>query len=142
MYKRQLLAVTVEGEGVGGNGTVNLHWLASSDPLSPIENVLTTGVGEVDDVAVLLEHVDLLNALEGLNVQLLKSGLELLVIGTGVADNLLDLTAGSTLATGESLVFEIYEEGFCRRIADPNPNPNAYCDRDRGIRRNETGISG
>jgi hypothetical protein len=55
----------------------------------------------VDDVAVLLEHVDLLNALDGLDVQLLKSGLQLLVIGTGVADNLLDLTAGSTLATGK-----------------------------------------
>lgn len=54
----------------------------------------------MDDVAVLLEHVDLLDALEGLNVQLLKSGLELLVVGTGVADDLLDLTAGSTLATG------------------------------------------
>jgi hypothetical protein len=55
----------------------------------------------VDDVSVLLEHVHLLNSLEGLNVQLLKSGLELLVIGTGVANNLLDLTAGSTLATGK-----------------------------------------
>ena len=60
--------------------------------------LLTTGVGEVDDVAVLLEHVDLLDALDGLDVQLLESGLELLVIGTGVADDLLDLAAGSALA--------------------------------------------
>jgi hypothetical protein len=65
---------------------------------------LTTGVGEVDNVAVLLEHVDLLNALDGLDVQLLESGLELLVIGTGVADDLLDLAAGSTLASVKLLV--------------------------------------
>lgn len=61
--------------------------------------LLTTGVGEVDDVAVLLEHVDLLNTLDGLDVQLLESGLELLVIGARVADDLLDLAAGGTLAT-------------------------------------------
>jgi hypothetical protein len=66
--------------------------------------LLTTGVGEVDDVAVLLEHVDLLDALDGLDVQLLESGLELLVIGAGVADDLLDLAAGSTLATVKLLV--------------------------------------
>lgn len=61
----------------------------------------------MDDVAVLLEHVDLLDALEGLDVQLLKGGLELLVVGTGVADNLLDLTAGSTLATEKSQYISI-----------------------------------
>jgi hypothetical protein len=66
--------------------------------------LLTTGVGEVDDVAVLLEHVDLLDALDGLDVQLLESGLELLVIGAGVADDLLDLAAGCTLATVKLLV--------------------------------------
>jgi len=60
---------------------------------------LTAGVGEVDDVAVLLEHVDLLNSLDGLDVHLLKGGLELLVIGTGVAVDLLDHAAGGTLAT-------------------------------------------
>jgi hypothetical protein len=65
---------------------------------------LTAGSCEVDDVAVLLEHVDLLNALDGLDVQLLESGLELLVIGAGVADDLLDLAAGSTLASVELLV--------------------------------------
>lgn len=53
----------------------------------------------MDDVAVLLEHVDLLDTLDGLDVQLLESGLELLVIGAGVADDLLDLAAGGTLAT-------------------------------------------
>lgn len=58
----------------------------------------------MDDVSVLLEHVDLLDALDGLDVQLLESGLELLVIGAGVADDLLDLAAGSTLATVKLLV--------------------------------------
>lgn len=67
-------------------------------------SLLTTGVGEVDDVAVLLEHVDLLNALDGLDVQLLEGGLELLVIGAGVADDLLDLAAGGTLASIKLLV--------------------------------------
>jgi hypothetical protein len=74
------------------------------EPGLEMELPLTTGVGEVDDVAVLLEHVDLLNALDGLDVQLLESGLELLVIGAGVADDLLDLAAGSTLASVELLV--------------------------------------
>ena len=74
------------------------------EPELEMELPLTTGVGEVDDVAVLLEHVDLLNALDGLDVQLLESGLELLVIGAGVADDLLDLAAGSTLASVELLV--------------------------------------
>lgn len=66
--------------------------------------LLTTGVGEVDDVSVLLEHVDLLDALDRLDVQLLEGGLKLLVIGAGVADDLLDLAARSTLATVELLV--------------------------------------
>lgn len=53
----------------------------------------------MDDVAVLLEHVDLLNSLDGLDVHLLKGGLELLVVGTGVAVDLLDDAAGGTLTT-------------------------------------------
>ena len=53
----------------------------------------------MDDVAVLLEHVDLLDGLDGLDVHLLEGGLELLVVGTGVLVHLLDLAAGSTLAS-------------------------------------------
>jgi hypothetical protein len=52
----------------------------------------------VDDVSVALEHVDLLNALDGLDVELLQRGLELLVVGTSGPVDLLDLPAGSTLA--------------------------------------------
>jgi hypothetical protein len=53
----------------------------------------------VDDVAILLEHVDLLNSLDGLDVQLLEGGLELLVVGISGAVDLLDLAAGSALAS-------------------------------------------
>jgi hypothetical protein len=52
----------------------------------------------VNDVAIALEHVDLLNRLDRLYVQLLKSGLELLVVGACALVDLLDLPAGGTLA--------------------------------------------
>lgn len=52
----------------------------------------------MDDVPVALEHVDLLNGLDGLDVELLQRGLELLVVGTSGPVDLLDLPAGSTLA--------------------------------------------
>lgn len=58
----------------------------------------------MDDVAVLLEHVDLLDALDGLDVHLLEGGLQLLVVGTAVAGDLLDLAAGGTLASVKLLV--------------------------------------
>lgn len=58
----------------------------------------------MDNVAVLLEHVDLLDGLDGLDVHLLEGGLELLVVGTGALVDLLDLAAGSTLASVDSLV--------------------------------------
>lgn len=53
----------------------------------------------MDDVAVGLEHVDLLNGRDGLDVHLLESGLELLVVTTAGSVDLLDLSSGSTLAT-------------------------------------------
>jgi hypothetical protein len=40
----------------------------------------TFGSSKVDDVAVLLEHVDLLDGLDGLHIELLKRSLQLLVI--------------------------------------------------------------
>ena len=52
----------------------------------------------MDDVSVAIEHVDLLNGLDGLDVELLQRGLELLVVGTSGPVDLLDLPAGSTLA--------------------------------------------
>lgn len=55
--------------------------------------------GEVDDVSVFLEHVDLLDCLDGLDVQLLEGSLELLVVGSGRLVDSLRLTAGSTFAS-------------------------------------------
>lgn len=52
----------------------------------------------MNDVAVALEHIDLLDGLDGLDVQLLKRSLELLVVGAGALVDLLDLPAGCTLA--------------------------------------------
>jgi hypothetical protein len=59
----------------------------------------TLGGGEVDDVAVALEHVDLLNGLDGLDVQLLEGLLELLVVTAGAVRCALDLSPRGTLAT-------------------------------------------
>jgi hypothetical protein len=70
----------------------------------------TLWCGEVDDVAVALEHVDLLNSLDGLNVQLLERSLELLVVGAGRPVDLLDLSARSTLA---SVLLSQLEFGDC-----------------------------
>lgn len=53
----------------------------------------------MDDVAVLLEHVHFLDGLDGLHVHLLQSRLELLVVGAGALVDLLDLAAGSALAS-------------------------------------------
>jgi hypothetical protein len=53
----------------------------------------------VDNISVTLEHVDLLNGLDGLHIELLQRSLELLVVGTSALVDLLDLPAGSTLAS-------------------------------------------
>lgn len=56
----------------------------------------------MDDVSVLLEHVDLLDSLDGLSVQLLEGELELLVVGAGAGRCALDLSARGTLSTKSS----------------------------------------
>jgi hypothetical protein len=58
----------------------------------------TLGCGEVNDVAVRLEHVDLLDLSDGLHVHLLEGGLELLVVGASRPVDLLLHTSGSSLA--------------------------------------------
>lgn len=58
----------------------------------------TLGGREVDDVAVGLEHVDLLDSLDGLSVQLLQSGLQLLVVIGAASDIPSLLLSGGTLA--------------------------------------------
>ena len=52
----------------------------------------------MDDIAVALEHVDLLDCLDRLNIHLLQRRLELLVICTSALVHLLDLSSWSTLA--------------------------------------------
>jgi hypothetical protein len=64
---------------------------------------LTLWCGKVDDVAVLLEHVDLLNGLDGLDVQLLQGLLELLVIAGRAGGSPLDLSPWGALATISTL---------------------------------------
>src|SRR5689334_795835 len=61
--------------------------------------VRTLGGGEVDDVAVALEHVDLLDGLDGLDIELLQRLLELLVVAGRARGRALHLSPGSTLAT-------------------------------------------
>lgn len=53
----------------------------------------------MDDVAVGLEHVDLLDGLDGLSVELLQLSLELLVIGVGSSGSALGGPSGSSLST-------------------------------------------
>jgi hypothetical protein len=64
---------------------------------------LTLWCRKVDDVAVALEHVDLLNGLDGLDVELLQGLLELLVVAARAGRSPLDLSPGSTLATTSPL---------------------------------------
>jgi hypothetical protein len=54
---------------------------------------------KVDHVAILLEHVDFLDRLDGLHVHLLQRRLQLLVVGGGGLVDALGLAAGSTLAS-------------------------------------------
>ena len=53
----------------------------------------------MDDVAVALEHVDLLNGLDGLDVELLERLLQLLVVAGGPRGRALHLPPGGALAT-------------------------------------------
>jgi hypothetical protein len=79
---------------------------------------LTLGGSKVDNVAVRLEHVDLLNGRDGLDVHLLEGGLELLVVTTAGSVDLLDLSSGSTLAT----VFRNTSVSVCARISSEFSN--------------------
>lgn len=72
----------------------------------------------MNDVAVALEHVDLLNGLDRLDIELLQRGLELLVVGTSAPVDLLDLPAGSALAAIDpiSLVYLISAIPICESL--------------------------
>lgn len=60
----------------------------------------TLGGTEVNNVAIFLEHVHLLNTLNGLHVELLERSLQLLVVHTSGSMDLLHLPSGSSFATG------------------------------------------
>jgi hypothetical protein len=62
----------------------------------------TLGSGEVDDVAVALEHVHLLNCLDGLHVELLQGSLELLVVVGASGDSPSLLLSGGSLTAYDS----------------------------------------
>lgn len=103
---RELLvdAVAVDGKGVGGDGGVD--WEGELETTVVAEGVreifkdqLTLRGGKVDDIAVALEHVDLLDLVDRLHVQLLQSLLELLVVGSRPCRRALDLSPGRALAT-------------------------------------------
>lgn len=60
---------------------------------------LTLWCSEVDNIAISLEHVDLLNGLDRLDVELFQRRLELLVVDPRVLWLRLDLPSWSTLAS-------------------------------------------
>ena len=57
----------------------------------------------MNDIAVALEHVDLLNRLDGLYIELLQGCLKLLVVGATALVDLLDLPSGGAFAAVEIL---------------------------------------
>ena len=52
----------------------------------------------MDNVPVLLEHVHLLDGGDGLDIELLEGGLQLLVVASGGLVDLLDLSPGGAFA--------------------------------------------
>ena len=53
----------------------------------------------MDDISVRLEHVDLLNRLDGLNIELLERCLQLLVVHACALMDLLDLSSRRAFST-------------------------------------------
>jgi hypothetical protein len=60
--------------------------------------MITFRGGEVEDVSVVHEHVDLFNCLNRLSSKLLQGSLKLLVIGSAVFVNLLNLSSNRSLS--------------------------------------------
>ena len=54
----------------------------------------------MDHISIFLEHINLLDGLDGLHIQLLERRLEFLVIGSGGFVNLLRLATRGSLPTG------------------------------------------
>jgi hypothetical protein len=91
-----LFCVPIDREEVGGDGGVNFS--KSEYRFGSMVDSLTFWGGKVDDVTVRLEHVDLLNGLDRLDVELLERGLELLLIGAAGLGDTLGLSSRCALA--------------------------------------------
>ena len=73
--------------------------MSTTNTLAVISVALTLGVGDVDDLVVVPEEVDLLNTLDVLQVHLLERGRQLLVVAEALHGGLV-LAASRALATG------------------------------------------
>lgn len=114
-----LVYVGDSGEGVGYGLKVVV--------LERKEVVRTLGGREVDDIAVRLEHVDLLYRLDGLDVHLLQSSLKLPVVGAGRLVGLLDLSPWCTLASVGSLCQPCLFNSGALFHFQANRNPQCLC---------------
>lgn len=79
---------------------------------------------EVNDLTVLFEHIDLLNCLNGLHIQLLQGALQLLVICAGTLVRLLDLATRRPFSSDSdsgSLSLEPGELGLIHDFPELDP---------------------
>jgi hypothetical protein len=74
------------------------EWTVGVRRVGRVETQRAFGRGEVDDIAVRLEHVHLLDGLDGLDIELLQRGLQLLLVGAAGLVDLLDLSSHCALA--------------------------------------------
>lgn len=104
LRKLLILTVAVDSECVRRDGGMDL----GASLLAPFSlkqygswhvGVRTLRGGKVDDVAVGLEHVHLLNGLNRLHIQLLERLLQLLIVAARPGRGPLNLSPGSALAT-------------------------------------------
>jgi hypothetical protein len=78
------------------------------------ERILTFGSSEVYHVAIFLEHIDLFNGLDRLNVQLLEGCLQFLVVGSGGLVDLFGFSPGCAFPSGSMLVSQLdRKSGVC-----------------------------
>lgn len=105
-----VLSCAVDGKSVGGYRCVDYifakkgqreFWITKITNSASVR-IRTLWCSEVDDVSIGLEHVHLLNCLNGLHVQLLKCGLELLVVDARAFRLALNFPSWGSLPAGAS----------------------------------------
>ena len=87
-----------------GRQQVNIDSLGQLGSLTSNDDCRTFRGGKVDNIAILLEHIDLLNSLNRLDVELLKRRLQLFVVHSCALVNLLGLSSGCALSTVHHLL--------------------------------------